>query len=344
MNVEERIKILCSFGDDIAEICEGNNNNGFPGFDKIKAYNPWFTEDNVKFCLSNWHTQLGKVNLEKFCSGYNIDNNFSNLRVAIVMAGNIPMVGFHDFVCAFLCGVKIIAKLSSKDNVLTKWAIDSITAKSPLLENRISHTEDQFSNFDAVIATGSNNTNRYFEYYFGKYNKILRHNRNSIAIITGDETDDDLKKLADDVFLYFGLGCRSISKLYLPKGYDFNRMGKAFQKYADIINHNKYNNNYSYQYAVLGMNKIEHVNFGNLLLTEKKDLNSPIGILHFEYYGSLDSIKADIERQADNIQCIAAKNKIFDNCISFGETQKPNINNFADNIDTIKFITGLCKK
>ena len=344
MNIKERIEILASFGDELAEICKGNEIEGFPGFEKIKAYNPWFTEENVRFCFQNWHSQLNKETLAKFCSSYNIDDNLSNFCVAIVMAGNIPMVGFHDFVCAFLCGVRIEAKLSSKDNVLMKWNIERITAKSPELTGRIMHTEERLSDFDAVIATGSNNTNRYFEYYFGKYDKILRHNRNSVAIITGDETDEELSALADDVFRYFGLGCRSVSKLYLPAGYDFNRMGEAFQKYDDIINHNKYNNNYSYQYAVMGMNKIEHVNFGHLLLTEKKDLNSPIGVLHFEYYDDIKAVENELMLNAENIQCIVAKSKFSENCFNFGETQKPNIYNFADNIDTIKFITGLCRK
>lgn len=344
MNIKERIEILASFGNDLAQICNGTEIDGFPGFEKIKAYNPWFTEENVKFCLQNWNSQLKREELEKFCAAYPIDNNLSDICVAIVMAGNIPMVGFHDFACAFLCGVKIKAKLSSKDNVLMKWVIDRIKAMSPELSGRIEYTEERLSDFDAVIATGSDNTNRYFEYYFGKYDKILRHNRNSVAILTGDETKEELTALADDVFMYFGLGCRSVSKIYLPRGYDFNPMGEAFQKYADIINHNKYNNNYSYQYAVMGMNKIEHVNFGHLLLTEKKDMNSPIGVLHFEYYDSIDKVVNELEMQSDRIQCIVAKNKIFKNCIGFGETQKPNIYNFADNIDTIKFITGLCKK
>ncbi|MBQ2573675.1 MAG: hypothetical protein II575_05590 [Bacteroidales bacterium] len=344
MTLNDRINILASFGNDLAAICDGKEVEVFPGFEKIKVYNPWFTEDNVRFCLQNWHSQLNRENLAKFCSSYNIDDNLSDFCVAIVMAGNIPMVGFHDFACAFLCGVRIEAKLSSKDNVLMKWAIEQITAKLPELAGRITHTEERLSDFDAVIATGSNNTNRYFEYYFGKYDKILRHNRNSVAIITGDETDEELSALADDVFMYFGLGCRSVSKLYLPRGYDFNRMGEAFQKYADIINHNKYNNNYSYQYAVMGMNKIEHVNFGHLLLTEKKDLNSPIGVLHFEYYDDIKAVENELVQNAENIQCIVAKSKFSENCVNFGDTQKPNIYNFADNIDTIKFITGLCRK
>ena len=344
MTLNDRIEILASFGDDLADICNGKEGEGFPGFEKIKVYNPWFTEDNVRFCLQNWHSQLDRKSLTVFCSKYQIDEKLSNFRVAIVMAGNIPMVGFHDFACAFLCGVKIVAKLSSKDNVLMKWAIDQIKAKSPELSDRITYTEERLPEFDAVIATGSNNTNRYFEYYFGKYDKILRHNRNSVAILDGTETAEQLEALADDVFMYFGLGCRSVSKFYLPEGYDFNKMGEAFQKYADIINHNKYNNNYSYQYAVMGMNKIEHVNFGHLLLTEKKDLNSPIGVVHFEYYSDINKLAEELALQSDNIQCVVSKNKIFENCINFGETQMPNIYNFADNIDTIKFITGLCKK
>ncbi len=344
MNTKTRIDILASLGKELAELADGKTIDRFPGFEKIKAYNPWFTEENVKFCFRNWQSQLEEKSLENFCTNYNLDDNLSDLRIAIIMAGNIPMVGFHDFICAFLCGVKIKVKLSSKDNVLMKWIIDRIIEKSPELANRISYTEEQLTDFDAVIATGSNNTNRYFEYYFGKFDKILRHNRNSVAIITGNETTDELEKLADDIFIYFGLGCRSVSKLYLPRGYDFNKMGNAFQKYAEIINHNKYNNNFSYQYAVLGMNKIEHVNFGNVLLSEKAVLSSPIGVLHFEYYDDINATIENINNQSSNIQCVVAKEKLCEHYIGFGETQKPNIFNFADNIDTIKFIIELCKK
>ena len=344
MKISKRIDILSSLGNELGLLANGGEIEGFPGFEKIKIYNPWFTEENVKFCLRNWNSQLSQKSLSNFCSQYNISDSLSDLCVAIVMAGNIPMVGFHDFLCAFLCGVKIKAKLSSKDNVLMKWVIDRIIEKAPELSERISYTEERLDDFDAVIATGSNNTNRYFEYYFGKYNKILRHNRNSVAILSGKETDEDLPNLADDVFVYFGLGCRSVSKLYLPKGYDFNKMGNAFQKYAELINHNKYNNNYSYQYAVMGMNKIEHVNFGNVLLTEKRDMTSPIGVLHFEYYDNLSDVITELKQQNDNIQCIVTNENISIEHVNFGETQKPNIYNFADNIDTIKFITELCRK
>lgn len=344
MKIRDRIEILASLGEELGLLANGGEINGFPGFEKIKIYNPWFTKENVKFCLENWNSQLSKKSLEDFSGRYDISDELSELCVAIVMAGNIPMVGFHDFLCAFLCGVKIKAKLSSKDNVLMKWIIDRLIEKSPEMAERISYTEERIDGFDAVIATGSNNTNRYFEYYFGKYNKILRHNRNSVAILSGGETDEDLQKLADDVFIYFGLGCRSVSKLYLPKGYDFNKMGNAFQKYAELINHNKYNNNFSYQYAVMGMNKIEHVNFGNVLLTEKHDMTSPIGVLHFEYYDNIVDITDELKCQSDNIQCIVTNEDIDIEHIRFGDTQKPQINNFADNIDTIKFITELCRK
>lgn len=344
MDIKERINILHSIGNDLAKICNGDEIEGFPGFDKIKIYNPWFTEDSVRFCFVNWQEQLSEESLNNFCSKYKLSNQHSNKCVAIIMAGNIPMVGFHDFLCAFLCGAKIRAKLSSKDNVLMKWIIERVISKSEILKDRITFTEDKISDFDAVIATGSNNSNRYFEYYFNKYPSILRHNRNSVAVISGNETDEELSGLADDVFRYFGLGCRSISKIYVPKNYNFDRMGKAFQKYSEIINHNKYNNNYSYQFAVIGMNKIEHINFGNLLLTQNKDLASPIGVLHYEQYDDINKTFAELEANSENIQCIVCNKKINDNCIAFGDTQKPKIYNFADNIDTIKFILELCKK
>ncbi|MCF0206090.1 MAG: acyl-CoA reductase [Bacteroidales bacterium] len=341
MNIEKRIEVLSSLGNELDILSKGGSIDGFPGFETIKVHNPWFTEENVKFCFQNWAEQLSSKSLHDFCHKYPLSDELSENRIAIVMAGNIPMVGFHDFACAFLCGTKITAKLSSKDNVLMKWIIDRILQKAPQLNDRIDYTEERLGDFDAVIATGNNNTNRYFEHYFAKYNKILRHNRNSVAIITGKEDDNDLQKLADDVFRYFGLGCRSISKLYIPKNYDFNPMGKAFQKYADAINHNKYNNNFSYQYAVVGMNKIEHVNFGNLLLIEKQSLASPIGVLHFEYYENIEDVRTALNTQLSEIQCIVSKDAFFENSINFGETQTPSIFNFADNIDTMEFILGL---
>lgn len=342
MNLERRINIIATLGNDFKNVLENHNDVNFPSYEKIKAHNPWFTEENVKFCLQNWATELTTSNLQNFCSAYNISNELCNKTVAIVMAGNIPLVGLHDLICAILCGWNIKAKLSSKDNILMKWLIDRLIQVEPVLGKRISICENMIGDFDAVIATGSNNSNRYFENYFAKYNKILRHNRNSVAILTGCETKEELELLADDVFCYFGLGCRNVSKLYLPVNYDFNLMGEAFQKYANIINNNKYNNNYSYQYAVLAMNKIEHVNFGNVLLTQKKDFASPIGVLNFEYYDNLATVIEEINVQKDNIQCVVAKNKITEQNINFGETQKPKICNFADNIDSIKFLTEIC--
>jgi hypothetical protein len=339
MNLNQRIEILIDLGKEFTEICNNENRNSFPGFKKIFYNNPWFTEEFVRIAMNEWSIQLEESNLKSWLNNYKIPENFSeDFTLGLIMAGNIPLVGLHDFICGFITGAKIKIKLSSKDNILMKWLIDSLIAKYPELESRISVTDERLSKFDAIIATGSNNSNRYFEYYFSNYHNILRKNRNSVAIITGNESNEDLEKLADDIFLYFGLGCRNVSKIYVPKNYNFENLNNAFQKYGHLINHNKYANNFNYQYALIALNRVLHFNFGNLILVENTNWGSPISILNYEYYSDIDYIKKQISASSEQIQCVVCLDKTSKGYLSFGETQKPKITDYADNIDTINFI------
>jgi hypothetical protein len=338
MEYGHKIELLSKIGKDFVNVCNEVYDNSFPGFEKINNHNPWFTPEFVKFALSQWSQQLTDRNLDNWLSKYNFNHIDTNPILGLIMAGNIPLVGFHDLICGIVSDFKINIKLSSKDNLLMKWVIERICTHNPELKKSITYSEDKLCGFDAIIATGSNNTNRYFEYYFGNYPNILRHNRNSVAVLTGDETIDELEKLADDVLLYFGLGCRSISKLYLPEHYNFNEMGKAFHKYYYLIDHYKYANNFDYQYALIAMNQVERVNFENLLLIERKELFSPVAVINFEYYTNIENVKNDLILNENKIQCVVCKNRITDKNIGFGDSQKPKITEYADNIDTIKFL------
>lgn len=343
MNLSQRIKLLSRIGNIFSTICKMKDYSGFPGFEKIYHSNPWFTEEFVKFSLSEWSKLLCYENLNKWTNKYKISDNTDNkTMLGLILAGNIPLVGFHDLICGFVTGININIKLSSKDNILMKWAIENFYNECPDLKNHIIYTEEKLiNNYNAIIATGSNNTNRYFEYYFSNHPNILRKNRSSVAILNGKESINELEALADDVFLYFGLGCRNVSKIYLPYNYDFNNLGSAFQKYYQLKNHNKYGNNFDYQYAMIGMNQIEHVNLGHLLLLERDELYSPISIVNFEYYSDLNDIKSNLNLNSEKIQCIVSSEKITESTLNFGETQKPQIFDYADNIDTIKFILNL---
>ena len=342
MTLEQRAQILSELGELFLKNSLNEKSFDFPGFDAISISNPWFTEDNLRFALTEWSNLLKAQNIINWINQYDIPiNGLTNVKLGIISAGNIPLVGLHDLLCGFICGAKIRIKLSSKDNILFKWVIDTINNRITTETDKILISDHKLEDFNAVIATGSNNTNRYFEYYFGSYPKILRHNRNSIAILTGTETNDELELIADDVFRYFGLGCRNVSSFFVPKDYDFTDMGNAFQKYSDLIDNHKYANNFNYQYTMLAMNRTIHINFGNCLLVEKEALHSPISVINYRYYDNLDEVSQFIEINKNEIQCVVCKNNCVKNSIFPGETQKPSLTDYADNIDTIKFLLNL---
>lgn len=298
--------------------------------------NGWFTEENVLFALNNWGDLLTEDNLSEWLSGYDLDRN-SEKTVAVIMAGNIPLVGLHDLLSVLLTGNKALIKLSYNDNVLIYFIKDYLISIEPLIEGRISIAEDRMDGFDAVIATGSNNTARYFEHYFGRVPNIIRKNRNSVAVLTGKESSSQLEALGEDIFRYYGLGCRSVSKLFVPDGYNFEHFFTSIYGYHPIVQQNKYANNYDYNKAVYLMSDFKILDNGFLILKEDKSYASPIASLFYENYKSLENLKERLEEDEEHLQCVVGDG-ILHSEIPFGETQNPSLTDYADGVDTIDFL------
>ena len=301
-----------------------------------KHHNGWFTKENMRFALASWSEQLTENNLSKWLSNYDLSRN-EHKKVAIIMAGNIPLVGFHDFLVALITGNAVLAKLSSNDAHLFPFIARYLKLLEPSLQDKIQFTEGKLENFDAVIATGSNNTSRYFEHYFGKYPNIIRKNRNSVAVLTGNESKDQLAALGEDIFRYYGLGCRSVSKLLVPKEYDFDVFFKSIYGYHTNMDAIKYANNYDYNKAVYLMSEFKLLDNGFLILKEDESYASPIASLFYEKYDSLEEIKQKLENDSEKLQCIVSDG-VFENEIAFGATQVPHLGDYADGIDTVEFL------
>ena len=256
------------------------------------------------------------------------------------MAGNLPLVGFHDLLCVLVAGHKAIVKLSSDDGVLLPYLITQIRAFAPEWAEAVAFTDDKVTEYDAVIATGSDNTARYFEYYFGKKPHIIRKNRHSVAVLTGEETPEELQDLGKDIFLYYGLGCRNVSKLFVPQGYDFDLLFQAIYPYKDIIEEQKYANNYDYNKAVYLMSLYKLLENGFLLLKEDEHYGSPIATLFYEYYTNKETLKKKLATDKEKIQCVVGHNFI-DGEIPFGQTQTPKLWDYADGVNTLTFLLNL---
>lgn len=301
--------------------------------------NSWFTKENVFFALESWSKSLTNKNLTNWIA----KNNLSILEqknIAIVMAGNIPLVGFHDFLSVLISGHSVLVKQSSSDKHILPFLGKYLEYVHPEFKEKITFTEQKLENFDAVIATGSNNTARYFEYYFKNKPNIIRKSRNSVAVLTGNESEDDLQKLSDDVFQYFGLGCRSVSKIYVPKGYDFNAFFTGMYIKKDIINNAKYANNYDYNKAVYLMSEFDLLENGFLMIKEDESYSSPIATVFYEYYDSEENLKIKLHQEREKIQCIVSKG-FLENEIAFGETQNPQLEDYADGINTLDFLSKI---
>ena len=304
-----------------------------------KEHNGWFNLDNLIFSFKSWSNALKKNNIEVFLLKYNF-NTLSPKNVAIIMAGNIPLVGFHDFMCVLLSGHSVLVKQSSNDKHLLPFLAKYLEYNFEGFKGNIHFTENKLDNFDAVIATGSNNTARYFEYYFKGKPSIIRQNRNSVALLNGNETEDDLKALSNDIFRYYGLGCRNISKVFIPKGYNFDAFFNGIYQWKDIINDAKYANNYDYNKAVYLMSEFDMLENGFFMIKEDESYSSPIATLFYEFYDDIDHIKQKLETDKNLIQCIVT-NENIDGKINFGETQSPKLTDYADSVDTLDFLTNL---
>ncbi|RLD62284.1 MAG: acyl-CoA reductase [Bacteroidetes bacterium] len=353
MNISQRIEAFALLGDFLSQFsnntknenCSKINNKYYTDFDfilsDVQSQNQWFTHKHTTYAISAFADLLTKKNLSKWVDNYqNINNSNTNKTIGVIMAGNIPLVGFHDMLCVLISGHKFLGKMSSKDDQLLKKIADILITINPEFNKLITFT-NKLSNFDAAIATGSNNTSRYFESYFKNCPHIIRKNRNSIAILNGNETENELAELADDIFLYFGLGCRNVSKLFVPKAYNFNKFINSINHYKDIINHKKYSNNYKYYKSILKINNTQHIDNGFLLIKEDFTISSPISNLYYEEYNNINSLKNYIEQNSESIQCIVSKHDEFKNAIKFGQAQKPELWDYADNIDTLEFLSQI---
>ena len=307
--------------------------------EEAERKNAWFDRENCLMTLHHWAGLLKKENLSQWLSSYSIEN-IPQKRIALILAGNIPLVGFHDLLCTLLIGHTAIVKLSSNDKVLLPFLISELKNLTPIFEDKIMFTEEKLTDFDAVIATGSNNTARYFEYYFGKKPHIIRKNRNSVAILTGEETKEELELLGKDIFTYFGLGCRNVSKIFIPENYDFTNFFQAIYSFHSVMNHQKYINNYDYNKAVYLMNLEQLLENGFLLLKEDKHYASPIATLFYEKYTNISSLQERLTEDKELIQCIVS-NGSFPNSITFGQAQIPSLRDYADGIDTIAFLNNI---
>ena len=309
-------------------------------FDKAEQQNSWFTRANVIFAFKSWSEALSENNVQQWLSQYQLPQTTSPKKILIIMAGNLPLVGFHDLLCVLVAGHKAIVKLSSDDGVLLPYLIKQMKAFAPEWAEAVAFTDDKVTEYDAVIATGSDNTARYFEYYFGKKPHIIRKNRHSVAVLTGEETPEELQDLGKDIFLYYGLGCRSVSKLFVPQGYDFDLLFQAIYPYKDIIEEQKYANNYDYNKAVYLMSLYKLLENGFLLLKEDEHYGSPIATLFYEYYTNKEALKKKLATDREKIQCIVGHNFI-DGEIPFGQTQTPKLWDYADGVNTLTFLLNL---
>ena len=279
--------------------------------------------------------KLRKDKLVTWVSKYNLQN--VNYKVAIIMAGNFPLAGLHDLICVIITGNKAIIKPSSDDKILINFFVEFLHEEFPETNEIIEIASEKLGDFDKVIATGSNNTFNYFEYYFRDKSSLLRKNRNSIAVLSGDESENELKLLSDDIFIYFGLGCRNISKIFVPTGYDISQLKNKFNKYNYIINHNKYSNNYNYQKTIKIMNNEVFTDCDYFLMSQSKEINPPISVIYYDYYDDLSQVCDLIKEKINQIQCIVT-NLQMNNSIKFGEAQDPKLDQYADNSDTINFL------
>jgi len=302
--------------------------------------NAWFTPQEVDRALKALSVMLNEADLQTWFKEIKITE--IPKKVGLILAGNIPLVGFHDVLSVLATGNIALIKLSSSDDKLLPAVLRELCKIEPALEGQVVYVE-RLKDFEAVIATGSNNTSRYFDYYFGKVPNIIRKNRTSVAVLTGQETQEEIAQLGHDLFDYFGLGCRNVSKIYVPENYEIKNFFEPIEQYNDIINHFKYNNNYDYNKSIYLVNSAKHFDNGFLLLKEDLGFSSPLAVLYYQSYHDIKEVEQVLTEQAENLQCIVSKANlnIPTGILQFGESQHPKLWDYADNVDTIKFLNSL---
>lgn len=302
--------------------------------------NPWFTPQNVSLAIGYWSQKLQNDALYEWATRENIVQPATPKTIGVITAGNIPLVGLHDIVCVIVTGNIALVKLSSDDEELVKFFAAKWAEIVPEWANRIQFTE-RIDAVDAIIATGSNNTARYFDYYFAKYPHIIRKNRNSIAVLTGSESPETLASIGRDVISYFGKGCRNVTQVWAPQGYEWPKMLDNFMQYGDIINHHKYANNYTYHKAILLMNLDKHLDTGFLILKEDTKIYAPISMLNYAHYNSLQEMQLFITENKENIQCVISEATEIEGAILPGQSQNPELWDYADGVNTVGFLMAL---
>jgi hypothetical protein len=352
MTLETKKSVFIELGKFLSQFSENNtikninvlhNETFFDAFQELiilsQSHNGWYTPENVYFSIQSWSKALTVENLDRWLSAYTLENH-NPKNIALVLAGNIPLVGFHDFLSVLITGNNVIVKTSSNDQHLLPFLAKYLIAVAPPLADAIRFVDGKLENFDAVIATGSNNTARYFEYYFKNKPSIIRKSRNSVAVLTGTENKEQLTALGEDIFRYFGLGCRNVSKLFVPKGYNFNTFFEAIFEYQDVIHYEKYANNYDYNKAVFLMSNFKLLDNGFLTIKEDQSHASPISSVFYEYYEDLPALQIRLDSENELLQCIVSSGSI-ENSVPFGQTQNPQLWDYADNIDTISFLINI---
>ena len=338
MTLAERIDLLVYLG----TYLQSNDEKLEQLLRKSYHHNPWFTKENYENALNAVNTSfLQRDQLEKWVGHYDFDKTKGGKKIGLILAGNIPLVGFHDFVSVFLTGHHSKIKISDKDKFVLPHLVEKMTEQDARMKEYVEFIE-RLSGFDGVIATGSNNSARYFEAYFGKYPNIIRKNRTAVAVLEGNETEAELFELGNDIFKYFGLGCRNVSKIYVPKDYNFDLFMETMHKFNDLALHNKYKNNFDYNFTLFILNQRHHLNNGCILLVEDESLHSRIASLHYEYYLASSDVQEKLTAKQNEIQCVVSKMK-FDQVsnVDFGQAQQPGLMDYADGVDTIDFLLSL---
>ncbi|MBC8343595.1 MAG: acyl-CoA reductase [Bacteroidetes bacterium] len=339
MDLKKRLESLIKLGDYIKS---GLRNDEFKGlFEEAYIHNNWFTEEFCRLSFSSAaNYYLNKEKLDKWVSSYELRDFPEKKKIGLILAGNIPLVGIHDMLSVYVSGNCSQIKVSSKDRVLTKFLLEKLLEIETESKSYFQF-DDQLKGMDALIATGSNNSARYFEYYFSHCPHVIRRNRNSIAVLNGKESEKDIKLLEDDVFNFFGLGCRSVSKIFIPADYHLNILLDVFNKYHYFIHHNKYYNNYIYHKSIFTLNSDIHLDNGYLLLKESESIHSPLAVLFFERYDQLGDVEESIEVNKDQVQAIVSNEKFSLPTLAFGNSQFPELWDYADDVDIMSFINNI---
>ncbi len=306
-------------------------------------YNPWFTPEFLGRALKGIDSMLREDVLRKWIGGYRLSSKPKGQvrKIGLVLAGNIPLVGFHDMMSVIASGHALLAKPSSRDDRLIRKVAEVLIRIDPSLENRIHFTEDIMSGMDAMIATGSNNATRYFEYYFREIPHIIRRNRNGIAVLTGEESDEELYGIGEDIFTYFGMGCRNVTKLYIPETYDLKRLMGVLDRFRELRHHHKYGNNVDYYRTMYLMNQVPILDNGAILIKEDHAIASPVGVVFYERYSEISWVQAQMSAHHEEIQCCVSIHPDIQDALLPGTTQDPRPWDYADGVDTIRFLSEL---